>query len=87
MAYPKSTKFNNWTMFRETQKGRARWFVIRRWVIFLNGSKKLERLPVTRYKSLRDDIKELEQFIIRLNQDIPKEQRTIQAVEIRHALF
>jgi len=84
MEYPKGTKFNSWVVFTETQKGKFV-HVIRRRVIFESGQTKYERLPTKRYRSMRDDLEELKKFIVRLNQEVPVEQRTIETIEIRHA--
>jgi hypothetical protein len=42
--YPKGTEFQVWSLTSETQKGVKR-PVIKRWVIYPDGKKKIERLP------------------------------------------
>ena len=86
MGYPKGTRFNHWLINQENQKGIER-SVIKRWVYYPDGSKKLERLPTSKYRSFRDDEAELQKFVIRLNEQIDPEQRTKAVVEIKHAFI
>lgn len=84
MSYPRNTKFNNWSITHEKRRGK-KINVIRRWVLFADGSKKLERYPTDKYRSIESNPEELKNLVVRLNNDIPIEQRTKKAIEIRHA--
>lgn len=86
MEYPKGTKFNKWCIVLEVQRGKSIQ-TIRRWMVFSNGKKRFERLPAQKYRHFRSNQLDLEQFLIRLNESIPIEQRTIEAVEIKHAFI
>jgi integrase len=85
-SYPKGTLFNNFTLHFEVQKGITR-AIIRRWVIFADGTRKHERYPAHLYSHLRSDHKELEKFVIRLNNQIPEKLKTQAKVEIKHAFI
>jgi integrase len=68
-----------WVLFEESQKGSKRW-VIRRW----NG-KRYERLPVGKYKRIREDHAALSEFVTRLNASAEAKAR--KSVEIKHAFI
>jgi integrase len=84
--YPAGTKFNDYSIVRQAQRGKT-YVYVRRWVIYPDGTEKFERLPSEKYAHLRTDWAELERFVIRLNQSLPNEQRTRVKVEIRHAFI
>ena len=86
MAYPKGTRFNRWLLNTENQRGIQR-FTIKRWVYFPDGTKKLERLSLKKYRSIRGDEAELQEYIVRLNQETSRKELTKNAVEIRHAFI
>ncbi|RYZ68571.1 MAG: hypothetical protein EOP09_09325 [Proteobacteria bacterium] len=86
MEYPKGTRFNRWLLNVEKQRSIPT-FCIKRWVYYPDGRKKLERLPIAKYRQFRDNLDELKRLVIRLNEQIPEEQRTRTAVEIKHAFI
>ena len=86
MSYPKGTKFNRWLLNKEKQRGVER-FAIKRWMTFPDGTEKLERLPVKKYQFIRDDEDELKKLVVRMNSQVPPEQKTKVAVELKHAFI
>lgn len=86
MKYPKGTKFNPWTLNRQRQRGVERW-AIWRWVKLPDGKAKLERLPVSKYKLIRENETELRKLVVRLNDQVSREDRAKEKIQIRHAFI
>src|SRR5690606_31886799 len=84
--YPEGTLFNDYCIVREKQ-GTQVIPTIRRWVIFPDGKRRLERYPTSRYRNIRSNEQELKDFVVRLNNQIPGEHRTREAVDIKHAFI
>jgi hypothetical protein len=84
--YPKGTKFNDWKLKRENQKGAER-FIVVRWVRYPDGTATLERLPVAEYRKIRNNELEMRKLVLRLNDRVSREDRAVQAVELRHAFI
>ena len=82
--YPDGTKFFNWTLMLEKQKGSPE-PVIRRWVYFPDGKKKYERMPRKRYKHMLANLAELQNFVIRQNGKNPNKIKAEKATLFRHA--
>ena len=82
--FPEGTKFSKWSLMYETRDGQ-RVYVIRRWAYKPDGSKKYERYDAKKYRHMRDNLKELKNFVIRLNGEDPNAVRVKHAVEFRHA--
>lgn len=82
--YPEGTHFNRWVIINDNDGGTIipR---IRRWAHYPNGKKTYERYPSNKYAHLRDNPKELENFVIRLNGEDPDEKRVKLLVKFRHA--
>lgn len=60
---------------------------IRQAVILPDRKRRLDRYPVVEYRSFRNNPRELEDFVIRLNHQIPEEKRARESVEIKHAFI
>lgn len=86
MGYPKGTTVTQWGLYKENQKGTQR-FIVRRWVSIPGQKPRLERLAIDQYDSIREDQLELKQLILRLNKQIPNEQKSRKIVEIKHAFI
>ena len=84
MKLPKGSKVNPWKLVQQKQNGTERW-VIWRTVRLPDQTRKLERLPVEVFKSIRDNETELKKLVIRLNESVKKEDRAREIIEIRHA--
>ncbi len=82
--YPEGTRFNNWVIVHDLEKGK-RIPRVRRWVIYPDGRKVYERYETKKYLHFRDNPKELENFVIRLNGQDPNEKRVKLAVKFKHA--
>lgn len=85
-THPKGTKVNPWKLKSETQKG-VRRFIIARWIRFPDGKATVERLPVNQYRSIRDNELELRKLVLRMNDRVPREDRAIEVIELRHAFI
>lgn len=85
--YSLGTKLTNWSLLKESQTNNQTRYVIKRWVKIPHQKSKLERLSVKNYEHIRDNKPELKKFILRLNQNIPNEQRSREIIEIRHAFI
>lgn len=83
-TYPEGTRFNRWVIINDNDGGTIipR---IRRWAHYPNGKKTYERYPSNKYAHLRDNPKELENFVIRLNGEDPDEKRVKLLIKFRHA--
>jgi hypothetical protein len=84
MKWPVGTKFNNWGMYKETQKGATKW-VVRRWAHLPDGTKKLERLPVAQFEHIRDNPEKLKALVTRLNDRMTEEEKAKAEVKLKHA--
>jgi integrase len=82
--YPEGTKFNRWVIVQEKDGDRSIPRV-RRWVIYPDGKKVYERYAVKKYAHLRGNLKELQNFVIRLNGEDPAERRAKLAIKFKHA--
>jgi integrase len=82
--YPEGTIVHKWVLMKETREGVVI-PVIRRWVYFPDGTKTYERHPALKYRHLRDNLKELKNFVVRLNGEDPDAVRVKRVVEFRHA--
>jgi integrase len=87
MAYPRGTKFSPWTLNYQTQRGNVKRFAIWRYVRLPDGARKLERLPVEKYRLIRNDESELKKLCVRLNDQVSREDRSRKVVEIKHAFI
>jgi hypothetical protein len=56
-----NARYNRWLLNKEKQRGEEK-YTIKRWVYFEDGSKKLERLPIAKYKLFRNDFLELQKL-------------------------
>lgn len=86
MKYPKGTKAQAWSLFYESQKGIRR-PVVRRWVTYPSGQKKCERLPTAKYAHFRGKPEELAKFVLRMNEELRKEQAAKTAAAVKHAFI
>jgi integrase len=84
--YPEGTHFNSWVIVHDKDE-RGLIPRIRRWVIYADGRKAFERYPINKYIHLRDNPKELGNFVIRLNGRDPNEKRVKLAVKFKHAFI
>lgn len=84
--FPEGTKFSNWSLMYETREDK-RVYVIRRWVYFPDGKRMYQRHPYLDYRHLRDNLKELRNYVIRLNGEDPDAVRVKRVVEFRHAFI
>lgn len=66
---------SKWVAIKEKQRGKEV-ITIRRWV-----NKKLERLPVRKYRHFRDNLEEVQKYLLRLNESGKKQ------VQIKHAFI
>ena len=93
---PEGTKFNSWLIVPENRTitpapGQPEKTItvntIRRWVIFPDGRKAYERLPVKLYRQIRDDIAELQTYVDRLNYRNRKKDEALQRIRFQHAFI
>jgi len=82
--FPKGTKFGDWSVYREPQRGRVV-FVIRRRVSCPGLKPKNERLNPSAYRQWAHDESELKKLCIRLNEQVNREEKLRLVVEIKHA--
>jgi integrase len=86
--YPPGTKFGEWYLAEETEKHTgSRVWTIRRMLTTELGKRSQIRLPLKVYRTISQDESKLKDLVIRLNNQIPEEQRTRKVVEIKHAFI
>lgn len=78
--YPTNSRICPWLI---TQEGTT--LSIRRWVYLPNGKKAFERYPAIQYADIRDNKKELNNFVIRLNGFDPRVEKLKKKVTFKHA--
>jgi integrase len=71
---------NKWTITQENGQ-----YSIRRWVLYSDDSRKLERLPIEQYRKFRDDMTKLTDLCTRLNYREIEEENAKKAWKVRSA--
>lgn len=81
-SYPDGTRVCPWILTQDGEK-----HSIRRWIYLPNGKKSFERFSAKRYEHIRELLKELQDYVVRLNGFDPKVERLKTKVSFKHAFI